>query len=156
MAQERHFAMRWPELNASIECKPLDYNHALYDWWLDRFPIKARQDHALVSGELMYALNVRVPQHLPVFKPGELTTRLMTEAPVGFGRFGYNQRCGLTGGRIGAIVVIYGPLMEAIPAGYCFRVVEKDIEKLKEVGRRVWNAIYKTKEIIFVELSVKK
>ena len=156
MVEERHFVMRWPELDISIECKALPYNRGIYDWWLDHMPIKAVQSHAAVTGEVMYTLNVRLPEVAPVFSPGELKSQLMTEAPIGIGRFSSNQRGSLSGGRVGGVVVVYGPLTEAMPAAYCFQVIEEDIKKLKEAGLRIWNAVYKTKDIITVELSVKK
>jgi hypothetical protein len=37
-----------------------------------------------------------------------------------------------------------------------FKVIDKDIEKVKEAGRAIWRAIYKTKDIITVEMCVKQ
>lgn len=156
MERERQFIMKWPELDRSVECAPLKFNRKAYEWWMDHLPIRAVQSHAAVTGWCMYSLNVRLPETMPSIPQEEIVPMLMTEAPVGYGRLSYNQRGGLCGGRIGNISVIYGPLTEAMPASYCFRVIEKDHEILKEVGLHVWEAMYRTKEIITVELNLKR
>ncbi len=156
MVEERHFVMRWPELNISVECEPLEYNRGIYEWWLDHFPIKAVQSHAAVTGDVIYTLNVRLPETAPVFPHNELKFHLMTEVPVGFGHLSYNESGSLSGGRIGGVVVYYGPATEAMDICLSFKVIDEDMEKLKQAGQAIWNAVYKTKEIITVELSVKK
>jgi hypothetical protein len=156
MAEERHFVMRWPELDISVECEPLPYNRGIYEWWLDHMPIKAVQSHAAVTGDVFYTLNVRLPETAPVFPRSELKIDWMTEAPVGYGVLSYNERGGLAGGRIGNVAAYYGPSTEYMETCLSFKVIDGDIEKMKQAGRAIWRAIYKTKQIITVELSVKK
>jgi len=156
MAGERHFIMRWPELGISIECEPLEYNRGIYDWWLDHFPIKAVQSHAAVTGDLFYTLNVRLPETPPTFPRRDLKIFLMTEVPAGYGILSYTESGSLSGGRVGFVAVHYGPVTEAMDTCPSFKVIERDMLKLKQAGRAIWNAIYKTKQIITVELTVKK
>ena len=80
----------------------------------------------------------------------------MTDCPIGYGTLSYNERGGFCGGRVGEIEVVYGPLTEEMPFYFCFQVVQEDIEKVIDVGQKVWNAIYKTNELITVELTLKK
>ena len=156
MAEERHFIMKWPELGISIECEPLPYNRGIYDWWINHMPIKAVQSHAAVTGDCMYTLNVRLPETAPVFKREELKIEIMTDVPEGYGELSYNQWGGLSGGRVGAVAVFYGPIYEAMEICCAFKVIDKDMEKLKQAGDAIWNFVYKTKQLITVELSVKK
>jgi len=148
--------MTWPELGISVECEPLEYNRGIYDWWLDHMPIKAVQSHAAVTGEVFYTLNIRLPEPAPAFARDELKIDLMTSAPEGYGQLGYNERGGLSGGRVGLVAVFYGPVHEAMDICLSFKVIDEHLEKVKRAGRAIWKAIYKTKEIITVELSAKE
>jgi len=156
MNKDRHFFMKWPELDMSVECEPLEYNRCIYDWWLDHMPIRAVQSHAAVTGDVFYTLNIRLPEKGPVFPKDELKIELMTKAPEGYGTFSYNAQSSLAGGRVGLAAVYYGPVHEEMDHCLSFKVIDRDIEKVKEAGRAIWKAIYKTKDIITVEMSVKQ
>jgi len=47
-------------------------------------------------------------------------------------------------------------MFEDMDGYWCFQVVECDIEKMKEAGRKIWQAVYKTKQIIIAEVRVKE
>ena len=133
-------------------CKPLEYNREVYDWFLGQLPVKGVQSHAAVSGEMFYVLNLKLRERVPKFDTSKLRFDLYTELPPGRVKFTSRQE----GSQIATISVIYGPITEAMTGAFSAQVVEDDIEKLKEVGAAIWNALYKTKEIITVEFSVKK
>ena len=159
MAKEKHFMITWPELGISVECKPAPFNRASYDWYMDHLPLKGIVGHVAVSGDVA-AARLKLSEDLPVLSPGELKTMPMTEVPVGCGGF----RCpvkgatglGTTHGRRGGLGIYYGLCTEDMTGGYNFQVVDEDIEKLKKAGAAIKNAIYKTKQILTIELSVKK
>jgi hypothetical protein len=148
--------MTWPELNISIECEPREngINNWIYEWWIKRMPIKYVQSHVALTGEVFTTLNVRMPETLPErgAQPVEII-RQVNSIP-GYGHFSYNT--GLSGGRVGAIGMVYGKVYEDMDGTLSFKVVERDMEKLKEAGRRIWQAFYKTKQIITAEVRVKK
>ncbi len=156
MTEKRNFIMRWPELDVSVECEPLKHNRMIYDWWMDHFPIRAVQSHAMVTGPDMYALSIWLPEPAISVDPSELVAKSMLDTPIGQGSLGYNERGGFGGGLIGTCDVPYGQLTEDMPIVNCFQVVDDDIDTLIETGNRVWNAVYKTKEIITVEMSLKR
>lgn len=156
MSEERHFIMKWPELDLGVECEPLKENRKIYDWWMDHLPIKAVQSHAVVTGCVFYTLNVRLPETAPVIPKDQVAYTQMIDAPDGVGHLSFNESGGLSGGRIGGIAGVYGPQTEDMPCAYCFQVIPEDLDKWKEAGKRIWNAVYKTKEIITVELTLKQ
>ena len=156
MSNRRNFIMSWPELGIAIECESLPFNRGIYEWWLDHFPMRAVQSHAAVTGDLFYTLNVRLPETPPAFPRSDLKIFLMTDVPPGYGIFSYTESGSLSGGRVGFVAMHYGPVTEAMDTCPSFKVIDSDMPKLKQAGLAIWNAIYKTKQIITVELTVKK
>jgi len=156
MGKQKNFIMKWPELNVSIECGPRkgDINRWIYDWYVGHMPLRYLQSHAMLTGRVVYALNVRLPDTLPELADHTLVKVRHPEAKAGNGHFSYNIRNGLAGGRVGHIGLVYGPTYEDMDAYFCFDVLEKDMDKLMDVGPRIWQAVYKTKQIISCELSV--
>lgn len=160
MDKERHFVIRWPELDISIECEPLAYNRVIYDWYIDHLlPLKGRQSHCAVSGDLAHA-DLKIDKDLPIIPKSEIKTMRLHKAPVGFGALtcpiSEAANAQVTHGRIGRCWLTYGPTTEDMELFYNFRVVDKDIEKMQKAGAAIKNAFYKTKQIITTELSVKK
>lgn len=153
MAEERILVIAWPELDISVECRPLPFNREVYDWYLDHCPIRGVQSHAVISGAGAYVHNFILPERRPYAR--DLKPELLSEAPIG--------RVALTpagsqvhsGGLIGGYGMKWGEITEPMQVFFSAQVVDEDIEKLKKAGAAIWNAIYKTKEIITVELSEK-
>src|SRR4030042_3481745 len=58
--------MSFPELNLSVGAEPLAVNRALFDWFLGNLPLKGIQSHAVVSGNLIYIMNLRMKKASPV------------------------------------------------------------------------------------------
>lgn len=154
MQEPKHFLMAWPELDVSVECEPLAINRSIYDWWIERMPLRAVQSHALVTGPLIYCLCVWLPERALALGADEVTTMQMVDAPPGYGTLGYSERGGFGGGLIGGLEVTYGQLTEDMPCVYSFKVVDDDIKTLVNAGRRIWESVYKTNELITVEVSV--
>ena len=156
MSELKNFIMTWPELNVSVECEPLEDNRQIYAWWLSQMPIKTIQTHAAVTGNLMYNLNVWMPERLPTFPKDEVKYTSMTEAPIGYGNMGFNERQAFGAGQVGVFDLVYGKCTEDMVVAYVYRVLPEYIETIKEVGQKVWESFYRTKEIITVELTVKE
>ena len=154
MAERKNFRMTWPELGVSVECEPLEINTVIYDWWIENMPIKAVQSHALVSGDLAYCLCAWTPTPVIELGPDEVTTIQMVDAPVGYGALGYSERSGFGCGYIGGIDFVYGKQTEDMPYVYNFKVKDEYIDTIKEVGKQIWEAVYKTNKIITLEVSV--
>ncbi len=155
--------MTWPELDISVECAPLGKNTEVLDWWLDRGPVKAIQSHAAVSGEVMYVLNARLPDRLPwtTVHATQVEVPMTDSVTVGLVSLSFVVTGGQSAGQIGSIIVDYGPITEEMSLSVfgdfpVARVVEADQEKIKYVGRRVWEGIYKTKEVFTVVLTEKE
>jgi hypothetical protein len=151
-----NFIMSWPVLGIEIECEPRDNGMEwLYDWWIERMPFRYVQSHAFLTGEVINSLNVRMGETLP--DPTSKTVEIIRQNKTwpGLGHFSYNTQAGLSGGRVGAIGVCYGPMFEDMDGYWCFQVVERDLDRLKQAGRQIWQAVYKTKLIIIAEVKEK-
>ena len=148
MTRDRTLVMEWPELDIRVECEPLAFNRECYDFLLDNLPIKGIQGHAVVTGELMYIMNLKLSTY-PTFKYNDLKVEDLSMEDVG------RVSIFITAGRVGSISVKYGECTENMSYPTIAQVVARDIEKLKEAGAAIWNAIYKTKDIIIVNFSVK-
>src|SRR4030042_2261959 len=64
--QMADFLMSFPELNLSVKVEPLANNQNLYDWFLENLPLKGIQSHAVVSGKIIYIMNLRMKKACPV------------------------------------------------------------------------------------------
>lgn len=131
--------IRWPELDSSVGAVLLDKENPYACQELARLlPVESIQSHAVVAGSQMYA---------PIrFAPDRTRCHFenMAEQPEGrvnieldFQYFSIN----------------YGPMTEAVPALAVAQVDEKDLPRLREIGRRVWdNLLYGRRYIhVFIE-----
>jgi hypothetical protein len=130
--------VEWPDLDIRVSATLLeDRNPELCEVFWSHLPFESVQEHTVVSGNGMYCWAPIVTT-----EPARHTER-STETPVG-----RLQYIGATGNKIG---LVYGPITEplehAIPIG---QVVEDDLEKLKVVGKAVWDSAFYTKRIIKV------
>lgn len=67
------------------------------------------------------------------------------KAPLG--RLRFSQRTGQK------LIVQYGLTKETILAPVLGGVVQEDVHKLAEVGKAVWNATYRTKELVWLTVE---
>lgn len=142
-AMKKAFVMEWPSLGIEVGAEALAHNIEVFNWFLDNLPLTTLQGHAVISGELLYVMNLLMKTTLPV-KYRDLVMEDLSKEPVG--------RVSLfaTAGKVGSIMVKYGPITEPMSYPTIAQVREEDLGKLKEVGRAVWNSIYNTKEVIKV------
>lgn len=150
MMMKRILEIEWPELGVKVQAEPLEFNKQVYEWLLDNCPLKAVQSHAVVTGKLMYILNLLLKKP-PALKYEEMVAENLIDMPVG--RVGCG---GLASGLVGSISIKYGELTENLSYPNIAQIRDEDIEKVKWVGERVWQSIYKTKEIITCVLKARE
>lgn len=137
-----YIRMTWPELEKSVAIEPISANGVVFDWMAEQLPIEVVQSHAVVSGELMYALNLPL-KNVPDFDYRDLTGDDLSEAPIG------RAWVFATFGRVGSLMVKYGDdLTEPMSYPSFGQVREADLDELRHVGAAVWDAIYNTKRIV--------
>ncbi|MGW7825156.1 cucumopine synthase-related protein [Streptomyces puniciscabiei] len=129
--------LRWepPGLEAVGEIAT-DLNEELTREFLASLPFTVLQDHAVVSGETMYAWTPLVSlASTPV-------TERICDAPVG--RLRYSQATG------NKLVVQYGPSNEPLRVPVLGQVVPEDLEVLRKVGALVWESTFRSKEPVWL------
>lgn len=144
----RILEMEWPELKIKVEAEPLPFNQEFYDFFLDNCPLKGIQSHAVVSGQILYIMNLRFTKY-PDKRYMDLQMEDLMEEPVG------RISIFLTAGKTGSVMAKYGYVNEPMSYPSIAQVVEKDMEKLKEAGRAEWESIYRNKQIISVVYTAK-
>ncbi|MED6167526.1 hypothetical protein PIB30_003498 [Stylosanthes scabra] len=106
---------------------------------LKELPFTILQDHAVVSGESMYAW-------APVISTAPVHVKeRQCDAPVG--RIRYSQATG------NKIIVQYGEVTEDIETPVLGEIMPKYLDKLLEVGRAVWKSTFQTKDIILLTVE---
>ncbi|MGI4815296.1 MAG: hypothetical protein ACRYG5_14520 [Janthinobacterium lividum] len=103
-------------------------------------PFTIIQDHAVVTGESMYAWTPIVST-----APIHLRERIC-DAPIG--RLRYSQSTGQK------FIVQYGPTTEDLSQPVLGEIDAADADKLAEVGRRVWQSTFETKELIWMKVEL--
>jgi hypothetical protein len=138
------FLMSFPELNLSVKVEPLANNQNLYDWFLENLPLKGVQSHAVVSGKLIYIMNLRMKKPSPV-RYRDLAVEDLSEAKDG------RIFIFITAGKVGSISVKYGEVSENMNYPVLAQVRQEDLKNLAKIGEAVWKSIYSTKQVITVE-----
>ncbi|MFC5186256.1 cucumopine synthase-related protein [Actinomadura harenae] len=113
-------------------------NAELADVLWDSLPYRSLQGHALVAGHHLFHV---APIHDLLHLRGRHRVDRRT-APDGTVFCSRLQHLGIK----------YGDLTEPMPATPVGQVVAEDVETLARVGTAVWNAVYRTKEPIPVEV----
>jgi hypothetical protein len=138
------FIMSFPELRLSVKVEPLAKNRKLYDWFLENLPLKGVQSHAVVSGKIIYIMNLRMKKPSPV-RYRDLAVEDLSEAKDG------RIFIFITAGKVGSVSVKYGEVSENMSYPVLGQVKGKDLKKLEEIGEAVWKSLYSTKEVITAE-----
>ena len=138
------FLMSFPELNLSVKVEPLANNQNLYDWFLENLPLKGIQSHAVVSGKIIYIMNLRMKKACPV-RYRDLAVEDLSEAKDG------RIFIFITAGKVGSISVKYGEVSENMSYPVLAQVRQEDLKNLAKIGEAVWKSIYSTKQVITVE-----
>jgi cucumopine synthase-like protein len=116
-----------------------DLNERLCSDFLAALPFTVLQDHAMVTGESMYAWTPLVN-----LAPVRVTERIC-DAPIG--RLRYSQATG------NKLVVQYGPTTETLRAPVLGQVRAEDLGKLRDVGKAVWDSNFRTKDHIWLTVG---
>ncbi len=157
MSETKNFIATWPELGISVECMPNEdgSNRWIYDYYLSQMPIRYIQLHAMCTGGVMYTW-CQMKDPLPDKGDHEVVGTRIDQAAIGTGHMSYNIPNGLAGGYNGHIAFNWGEAYEKMPGYFSFKVVERDIPKLIQAGEAVKDAIWRTKQVIHCELTVKE
>lgn len=139
----RILEMEWPEIGIKVEAEPLSFNRDFYEYFLGNCPLKGIQSHAVVSGKLLYVLNLRLSR-FPAESYLDLKMEDLSEEPIG------RVSVFITFGKVGSIMAKYGEVNEPMKYPTIAQIRDRDIEKLKEAGKAEWESIYRNKQIISV------
>ncbi|MED6115461.1 hypothetical protein PIB30_090885 [Stylosanthes scabra] len=136
----RKVRMTWQPLGISVVATlATKENPELCNDVLRELPFTIIQDHAVVSGESMYAW-------APVISTAPVHVKeRQCDAPVG--RIRYSQATG------NKIIVQYGEVTEDIETPVLGEIMPEYEDKLREVGRAVWKSTFQTKEIILLTME---
>lgn len=139
----RVLEMEWPEIGIKVVAEALSFNRDFYDYFLDNLPLKGIQSHGVVSGRILYIMNLKLSK-FPSRRYLELRMEDLSEEPVG------RVSIFITAGKVGSIMVKYGEITEPMSYPTIAQVREGDLDRLAQAGEAEWESIYKTKEIISV------
>lgn len=138
---EKKILIEWPSLNAKVKCGKLDYNRALFDKFCEYLPFNALQIHAMVAGyQLYHYAPIALDDHANLIEKSPLLDKIPDGSLLWTG--------------LGLIGMTYGHNTEYLATQPIAQVIDQDMEALRFVGRRVWEAVMYTKEIIEVRYSV--
>ncbi|MET7337712.1 hypothetical protein [Nonomuraea sp. NPDC005650] len=124
------------EVTAELAC---DLNEELCVDFVKSLPFTVLQDHAVVSGESMYAWAPLVS-----VAPTPVRERIC-DAPVG--RLRFSQATG------NKLIVQYGPTSETLSSPVLGKVADEHTDRLPEVGKAVWESTFRTKEHIWLTVE---
>lgn len=139
----------WPVWDVSVRVERLEYNGEVFDWFsenLKRRDTKAVQIHTLVSGRLLYWLNLPFTI-VPEWNENEVIRDDLAAEPIG--RFTLFMPAGRACG--GSIK--YGEVTEAMSYPGLGQVVDEDLDILPSLGQRVWDNVVGPKKIVITEFK---
>lgn len=139
----------WPALKTQVRVAPLDYNGEVFDWFttnLKRRTTRAVQIHTLVSGRLLYWLNLPFTVQ-PEWNEDKVVRDDLADEPIG--RFTLFMPAGRACG--GSIK--YGEVTEAMSYPGLGQVVPDDLPKLPGIGLSVWDNLVGPKQVIITEFT---
>lgn len=132
--------MTWPELDISVRATlAIHANPELCTELYEALPFKIMQSHPMVSGKSLFAWT-------PLASTAPIRTREeIRRAPTG--RLRFSQRTGQK------LILQYGPTTETIMAPVLGMVLAEDIGKLDSLGEAIWDSVYRTKRLIWLEVE---
>jgi hypothetical protein len=133
--------LTWRPLGVQVVAElSYDLNEQLCEDFVKSLPFTVLQDHAVVSGESMYAWAPLVS-----VAPTPVRERIC-DAPVG--RLRFSQATG------NKLIVQYGPTSETLSSPVLGKVVDGHVDKLADVGKAVWESTFRTKEHIWLTVEL--
>lgn len=131
--------IRWHELGESVNALLLDKENAYAcEEFAKLLPVESIQSHAVVAGNQMYA---------PIrFTPERALCNFenMAEQPEGRVNIELDFQY---------LSINYGPMTEAVPTLAVAQIVDSDIARLREIGRKVWDNLLYGSEYIHVYIE---
>ncbi|KAL3512628.1 hypothetical protein ACH5RR_025345 [Cinchona calisaya] len=133
--------LTWEPLGISVNAfLATNENPELCDDIIRVLPFRVLQDHAVVSGKSMYAW-------APVVSTAPVRVKeRQCDAPKGRIRFSQG-----TGNKL---IIQYGEVTEDIETPVLGEIVPEHWDRLDEVGRRVLQSTFDTKELIWVKVEI--
>ncbi|BAJ32822.1 MULTISPECIES: hypothetical protein [Kitasatospora] len=132
--------LTWQPLGVQVDAEIYaDLNPQLATDVLKALPFTVLQDHAVVSGESMYAWAPLVS-----VAPTPVRERIC-DAPVG--RLRFSQATG------NKVIVQYGPTTETLSSPVLGKVVDSHADRLAEVGKAVWESTFSSKEPVWLTVE---
>ncbi|CAH1650977.1 Cucumopine_C domain-containing protein [Chelatococcus asaccharovorans] len=137
----RRIRLTWDPLGISVDAfLAVNENPELCRDVIAALPFRILQDHAVVTGESMYAWT-------PLISTAPIQVReRICDAPKG--RIRFSQSTGQK------FIVQYGPTTEDLAQPVLGEVIPEHADRLDEVGRRVWQSTFETKEQIWLTVSL--
>jgi hypothetical protein len=137
----RKIRLTWEPLAVTVDALlATNENPELCQDIIDALPFRILQDHAVVSGESMYAW-------APLVSTAPIKAReRICDAPKG--RIRFSQSTGQK------FIVQYGPTTEDLAQPVLGEVIPEHADRLDRVGRRVWESTFQTKELIWLKVEL--
>ena len=131
--------IRWRELRESVRALLLDeVNPYACEELVGMLPVESIQSHAVVAGNQMYApIRIALDRSRCRFENMAAQPEGRVNIELDFQYFSIN----------------YGPMTEAVPALAVAQVVDEDIPRLREIGRKVWDNLLSGQEYVHVFLE---
>lgn len=134
-----YIAINWEALGISIRAELLrSINPIICEKFYESLPYKSIQSHAVVAGGQMYC-----PYRLIVDAKDCNTENMAAQA---MGRI--NMELDFQ-----YLSINYGEITEAVPAVAILQVVDEDIDKLRDIGQRVWENLLNNNDYIVVSFE---
>ncbi len=138
----RQIEIEWVGINRRVTADLIeDKNPNLCNLLWDSLPYNSIQSHALVSGDHLYHV---VPVWQLVWEQAKFKED-RTQSPDGTVFLSQLQH----------LAVKYGRLSEYLPAAPVGQVIAEDLPILKQAGQEIWEAAYRTKQVIEVRVTRK-
>ena len=145
MAKHDACKIVFPSLGITCRAEKIPgVNEEVFDWFVDCMPIpEVVWSHAMVSGGLTYAMNLRMKYDLPC-NLESLEKGWLHEIPDGY------FTLFLSNGKAGQFMMKYTDITENMAYPIVGRVIEEDLPKLREVAKALWDADYLTKDPVTI------
>jgi|SRR5690625_268091 len=131
--------LSWTGLEVSAKAELLtEFNPSLSERFIETLPFESIQSHAVVAGKQMY-----FPYRL--LDDTAYRWERMDKQPIGRINIEFNFQY---------LSINYGPMTEPVPAVPLAQIIEEDIEKLKMVGKEVWNNLLHEEQYLTVNVNL--
>lgn len=137
----RKIRLTWEPIGVTVDAYlATSENPELCKDILDALPFRIVQDHAVVTGESIYAWT-------PLISTAPIRVReRICDAPKG--RLRFSQSTGQK------FIVQYGPTTEDLAQPVLGEIVPEHADRLDAVGRKVWESTFETKELIWLTVEL--